>query len=446
MPAHRLLIGVCGVLAILAHRSAYAQQPVQPGVGAGQGPELVLWIGHAESDNILRSVDAVSGSYDSAGVLWAAAHDSPRLNGYIDTDIEFRSYSAVELDNETVGTIDGALRVGIVPERFLWNFDEDFDQGRIDGFSAWTPGNRESVNVFSTGPLFDIPLGQRTSMQVSGEYATARYEETEHYDSDATRYELSLLRHVRRTTALGLEASTEEIEYVDEQTRPYEIDRLSLTYGKELMVGGVSAELGVNEISDDLGSRDAPFLNFEWFRPVTNRATLSVRAERSFIDSAGVVGAQRTVVPEYLGADVILTLDPFERRSVEVEYAITGIRTFISTSVALSEDTYTHDSSYDNEATTLRFDFDRVITRHLTLGLSLYRLDRSFTDQSSADDVDQVASVWVNMPIGSRFSFALAYSNYEREGNVAYDENRVEARFSYSPTQSTRLALRTVGR
>ena len=259
--------------------------------GIRQRPrEVVVWAGYGQSDNIARTeLGQIDGSYDSVGTLLSLAHKSKRIDAKIDSDLEYRVYSDDTFDNETLGTLDASATIGVVPNRFTWLFQEDFGQGLQDAFAPVGPNNRESINVATTGPTVNLPLGARTDFEMRGQYSARRYEHSSNVDTSSTVYELALFREATPTAKFGLIANSNDIEYTEVDAPPYKIERYSLRYEKTLATGHVRAEGGSNEISSVDRKDREPLFNFEWVRSVTARSDLSITGGREFTDSSSVL-------------------------------------------------------------------------------------------------------------------------------------------------------------
>ena len=422
-------------------QAALANEPETP-------PEFAVWAGYAESDNLTRTTDPERGSYNSVGVLLSAAHDSTRLTGSINSNVEVRKYSLEDIDNETIGKVAGIANVHLVGDVFHWRFREDYDQGRTDAFSAIGPGNRETINVFSSGPRLDLTLGQRTTLTMNGDYSTRRYEDSVYVDSDSVVYDVGLLRTFSETTQIGIVARTNDIDYVDASIAPYTIDTAYLRYGKMLATGQALVEWGTNELSSQGSSTDAPYFFLEWFRDLTARSRFSLGATRQLTDSGGLAAPSISEAPPPAESDVLLSTAPLDRRGLQVSYLIAAPRTNASIRVTATEDRYFGDSTLDNDALTTSLAISHSVSMLLKFGLTVDNVVREFAGTAVAreDDEDQTMSAWVDRALGRRFSISLVLSQYRRRGNEAFDEDRCEVRFSYSPTGSASAALPSAGR
>ncbi len=411
-------------------------------------PEIVVWAGYGKSDNIARTELAqIDGSYDGVGALLSLAHKSTRLDAKINGDVEYRVYSDDSLDNETVGTMDASAKIGIVPNRFAWLFEENFGQGLRDVFAPLGPENRESINVASTGPTVDLPLGARTDLEMRGLYSSRRYEQSSDIDTSSIVYELAALRDISSTAKLGLVANTNDIEYTEIESPSYRIDGYNLRYEKTLATGHVRAEAGGNEISSGGRSDREPLFRFEWVRSVTARSDLNVAANREFTDSTSLIGT----APPSSGSGapaVLVTPNPLEHKQLNVSYTVRMRRSNLSAGIGAFDERYVGNTALDNDGTTLRFGLSHDVSPHFDIGVNYDLTKRDFSDPAAfgPTDRDATASAWISTAIGRRFSLALALSHYDRRGAQNFDENRCEIRFGYSPTESAAAALRSVGR
>ena len=323
--------------------------------------EFAVWAGTGESTNISRTSDG-GGSYNSVGVLLGLEHRSGRLVGGVDSDVEFRTYSEESVDNETVGTLDAFAEVDVVRDRFRWTFRETYDQGRLDPFFSMGPENRETVNVFSSGPSFDLPIGQRTNLQIGAELSARRYQESGFVDSDSVTYDFGVIRQVNQTTELGLIADSNEIDYADASIPPYEIERLSVRYSKDLATGGVRAEFGTNELSSGDAQQDEPLFDFEWSRAIGSRSTLTIAGSRGFTDAGEAFTSEPELGPSEPRGEVLLSNFPFEQKTLDISYTLGQSRTEVSIGGGVSEDSYAVDTTLDNEAVTMRLTIRRIVS------------------------------------------------------------------------------------
>ena len=385
------------------------------------------------SDNIGRAEFGVAdGSYDSLGLLLNLGHTSRRLDASVDSDLERRSYSIDAIHDETVGALDAVALVDLVVDRFRWMFSEEYGQGSADPFVATRPGNRESLNVVSTGPRVDIPVAERTMLALTGDYSERRYDVAIDADSNLTEYELGLLRQIRRSTQVGLIANNSHTDYTEVDAPSYEIDSLAFRYFKTLATGTVTADVGTNEISSSGGSRKKPLVNFAWTRDLTGRSELGVVAARQFTDSGGLLALGDDSID---GSPILAAPSPVEEQRLTVSYLLTMERTVVSGSVGASEYRYFGDTVLDNDANEIQLAYTRTVSPQLAFGVNYNKVFRDFNDPATFEphDEDATLSAWLSKSLGRNFGVAFGVSEYVRSGPQSFDERRYEVRFLYSP-------------
>ena len=223
---------------------------------------------------------------------------------------------------------------------------------------------------------------------------------------------------------------------------------MGLRYEKELATGRVLADAGKNQISTGGFHSDEPLYDFVWTRSLTARSELRLRAAREITDAGTALGT--ALVPGLEGSsftDVVVTPNPFEQQRFGASYVLTMSRTVVSAGLDSLKDEYIGNALYDNESTTMHLSFVRTISPRLSFGVGYDRIDRDFTDAGvQPDGRDDWTGAWLNRGFGRRFSLGLGISSYNRAGAESYDERRYELRFGYSPTDSSAVAMASVGR
>jgi hypothetical protein len=417
-----------------------------PGVAVAQPPaspqpetekQLVVWGGYGVSDNIDRVTPPESGTYRSLGLLLGLQRYTPRLEGAINGDIEYRGYSEGTIENETVGTLDGRALVDLVQDRFAWNFEGTLDQAQRDPFAARGPANRETVKYLATGPRLDIPFG-RTIFLASASRSARRYEDSAQFDNDSDDYQLGLMRQVRPTTAFGLVVASSETEYVDGVAPGYQIDQLFLRIGRTLRRNTLSADLGTNEISSGPQGRREPLVNLTWSRFLGARSTFGVTAAQGFTGTGDTD----------IGGSALVTGTPFEQESLGVSYGLAGERTTVGLGFTVGQEDYAGGSTVDNDYELADLRVDYRVTPRLNIGFRYQWYQREYQDPAalSTSQEDRTAGAWLNRTLGRRFSIALDVSRYQATGVQRIEETRWEFRFMYSPTGRTSGAMGSIGR
>lgn len=431
----RLVPPLYGLALIVAMTSGMARAQAPARSSTEQQPQLAVWGGYGDSDNIGRTSLPEPGTYSSLGLFLGLERQTSRLEAAINSDVEYRSYSDETFENDAVGTLDARALVGLVQDRFSWEFEGNLDQGQSDPFAARGPNNRETIKYLSTGPQLDIPFG-RTSLMMSANRSARRYERSAQVDNDSNDFQIALARQTRPATSFALVAASSETEYVDGLAPTYQIDRLFVRIEKTSSNGTLSADLGTNEISSDAQKRRDPLLNLTWDWSVGARSTLGITAAQGFTNS-GDVGT---------GGSTLVTTDPAEQKTLGVNYSLGGERTTFRAGIGAGEEDYAGSTAIDNDYQSAVLTIDYRVTMRLSIGARYDRYDREYTGTVPTSQEETTAGIWLNRTLGRRFSIALDVSRYESTGIDRVEETRSEFRFAYSPTGDTSRALTSIGR
>lgn len=456
MPKRFALTAVAIAIALASSGFAAAQPEAAPQAdpqASTAEPErqpnnFAVWFGHVESDNIARTPIPEAGSYkETAGVFVDFGHTSSRLVANVDVDMQYRRYSSDTVDDEVVGTLNAGAEVDVIEDRFKWTFNDSHGQGMTDPYAGIGPGNREQVNVFATGPQVDLPLGARTTLELSATFSQRRFDESQTVDSDSLLSNIGVYRQLTSVSRVGLIIGSDDVEYVDVVAPDYKIDQVRVRYERQLATGRVLADVGTNEISAGGFANDGSLYDFRWSRALTARSELSVQAAQELTDAGGmlVTGLE----PEFDGGsftDILVVPSPLEGQRLVLGYRLTMSRTAISASLGSFEEDYVGTAAADNDATRLHLDFVRTITPRLALGLAYDDVEREFVDNAQPNSEDSWTSAWLYRTFGRRMFIGFGILNYDRAGTDSYGEERYEFRFGYSPTNSEVAAMASTRR
>ena len=165
-----------------------------------------------------------------------------------------------------------------VPEQVAWVLDNVYGQITIDPFSPIGPANRQNTNFLSTGPDWYVRLGDRTRAYLGGRFGSAWYENTDD-DSERLLGIVGIERAVASSTRLGMEVSTESVDY--DSVLQSDFDR-SEAYVRYQYSRDEQHELTVNAgytwQSSDADDRSAPLLELLLFTPVVGEHRSAVGA------------------------------------------------------------------------------------------------------------------------------------------------------------------------
>jgi hypothetical protein len=422
-----LLAAASGVAPI-----ALSQQATVP---PGSSAALDLRFGGGHSDNVRRTPIGESDSYSLAGITGDYSRTSRRLDTLLYVDIERRDYSDPTIEDEPFGSIDAYLDLGIVPERVSWLFNENYGQAQIDPYAPPSPFNQEQVNVFSTGPSFDLPLGSRTILNIAARRDSRKFEDSTQLDSDGESADLGVARTVSPTTTLGLTVTGRQLEY----DIPFNDNRVSSWYAdyqKQLASGDVMLALGRSKATFDAtgAETDAPYVDFSWQRAVGARSVLTVSAANQLGDFGDGFGWLATSpdgsVP--LPDVTLLTPNVFKETSAAVDYTVTLPRGRLSIGSDVVDVTYDGSPELDYDWRQTSVSYQRPLRAQLSLGVDASYAKRIF-DESGLEDRDRQFRIFLERSFGQRMQFDFLYEDYSRSGTgpFNYDESVFRIVFRY---------------
>ncbi len=103
--------------------------------------------------------------------------DNAEFYTNIAASIRSINYKNDIIPDENIGGLNANIIWRIMPGRFEWFLDDIFTQTAIDTQASNTPTNRQNINVFSTGPNYNIRINARNSISLEARAESFTYEE-----------------------------------------------------------------------------------------------------------------------------------------------------------------------------------------------------------------------------------------------------------------------------
>lgn len=419
---------------------------------------LEVSAGYGQSDNLGREVmEGVRSAFHWLGVAVDLGAERPRFSGSLAGDLQLREYGESELlmladDNELLGSLDGYVAISVFPDVFTWSISANTGQTRSNPFEAASPLNREQVNVWSTGPRLDLPVGQRTVLRIDGQRRERSYEESDRLDSTSEQVDLGLRRVLSNVSTASVYFSRNTVSY--ETGVDYAFESAYVAYERSFSSGGVELQIGVNDVSGrqiDVGT--TPFASLRWDRGIGRRSSLSLWATRELTDpgelfrTGGVPGAD-TVETERVLNDldlgdarldgVVLSQDPIKRTAVGLALSVQRERSSFSISLGATEEDYqggltvgVGNESLDNDSILAQFTADRRFARRWRGSFSIWAVDRSF-DQDGRSNRDSTSRLSARRTLTNHGAVELLLQRNRRSGDIdPSDENLYAVSMSY---------------
>ena len=404
---------------------------------AGSSGSLWLGIGAGHSDNIRRSaLMPESGSFSAMGIESDLTYESHRLALDFLADLERRQYSISGIEDETYGNAELSMEIAAVPDLVSWLVLDDYAQGRVDPFEVTSPLNRAEINVFSTGPRFDIPLGMRSLLRLEALKGERAVSDIAGLDSDSLETSAAYVRVVNETTQISINISERDLDYEMAGDR-FETSSAYLSYDKTLASGRAYLAIGSTKTESRVMSSSTPYLDLSWSRDVGVRSRVEINAEQryvDFFDDYRFGGASETV----LGSEV------YEQQILSWIYTIEGSRNRLELRQSTAKADYINDSARDYDDITFGMSYQRELPRRMTLAARFATSKRDFAVAARDDDADRWA-LEIDKEFGQRLSLGMTYDSYEDVSvtgdNVAEDTVRLFFRYAVARPDSASGAV-----
>jgi hypothetical protein len=397
---------------------------------------LDLYLGAERSDNITRvPVDEVT---DTTGIGRAAVvfeQHRPRLDTEITGDLQYRHYLDDTYDDEVVGGATADIGWGILPDRFVWVFQDNYGQIMTDPLGSDTPDNRESFNYFSTGPDITVPLGERTALLLSGRWSDTYYEDSPEGNQGIEGH-AGIARKLSDQTTVSLNGSVNDITYDEDEIFPdYKITEGFMRMESESAQTTFSADLGYAEADRGGRKSDGPLVRLNVSRRITSRSTLTLDAGHEFDDTGQAFRVDQT--GQGVGPDTDDTLaagDVFLHTYGYLTLATEQERTVFSATVYGRKERHEDETELDRDLIGGSLFWSRRLSPRMDFDLTAGYSDEKFVTG------DVAFKEWnAGAGIGWRFteavSMRLSITHFEGSGDGTvrdYDENRAYVGIRYS--------------
>jgi hypothetical protein len=437
----RRVLNCAGPLLLAVTPAAWsAAQAQAPTIGQAQGQQL-HWgfdLGGRYTDNVGRvDVNEQSDTVGIAGLNFAVDVDRPRFDARAAADLRYLKYFESDFDDRINGGLDGMLGFAFVPERFVWVVQDNYGQVSRNRQVADNPGNLQDINYFSTGPDITLPLGSRTTFQVTGRYEDAYFEDG-NQDSTTKRGTAALVRQLSSAAALSLNGSYSEIDFDDDQVfTDYTVEeaflRLALTGSRTtLTLDGGTSRL---EREHDAGKSDSVLARLDVARLIGARSsvrlvvgTMPSNTQQSFRLDQSQGGVNVGPDSEVVAGDSFKS--DYAYLTFTTDWERSGF-TMLLSARSQEHDVFT-DQDRDQYRATLTFNHE--LTRAVSVDVRGTYLDEKFTNTGFAFD-QWGAGLGLRWELGRRVSLRARVDHYvgsSDDGTRDYTENRAYLGINYS--------------
>jgi hypothetical protein len=408
------------------------------------GGSFAVRVGISHTDNLGRvrgDAEPESSTFGTAGLFLAAAHDRGRLQGNADGALVYYHYDHERFRNEVAGSLNAGLNVRIVPQTFSWDFRNRWGTVRRNPFLTTGPGNREWLNVFSTGPDVLFSLSARTSLGMNARYLDRRWQDRDDLNNNRRTADVSLWRELGSSRRLGLTLGTSRTEYDAPMVEGYEMDTALLSYQRMLPTRSMSLGIGTHRLEYIDASRRRTFITGSFNQALTPRSSMSVNASRRFEDSADQLEDELEFRDDSQGLrDVPISASPLMRSQIGVRYSLTRTRAVFFVGSSWSSVEYETGDRADRESIVgtggVAYRFTPAMQGRLDAFYGRERTDlanelEDFTDRGNYGGI----SASLIRLLSRTTSLSFNYQRLERRGsaNRDFSENRYLLSLAWSP-------------
>ncbi len=423
---------LCAPLAFVAS----AQQAAAPALGDGRS--LGLNVGATWSDNLARAPDTQPAQEDGwvdASILANLRKNSPRLEGTLDANVGYRTYTDSTFEDQVIGGFNLYGRAYIVPAYFSWVLEDNFGQGSVNAFAVESPENSQSVNYLSTGPDIFFPVGDRSRVVLGARYGKTSYEDTPN-DNDRRLVSLSFERRIARPTVLRLTAGTEKVEFAESPVNTdYDVHELTVGITATGVKTTIDAEAGYSILDDGVDKDHGTVARFVMTRRMTARQNASVTLGSEFSDSGGLfrVGQLAQGAGPQNG-NAIVGGDPLRADYLFAAWTASGVRMSMRLSVDLRKESHETQTTLDVKRTSFGAETEYRLTPRVGIRLNgEYRKDKFDVVDTQVDE--KAYGGGLTWHLNSRLTLALLYEHSDGSSGIGgneFQENRYTANLGYT--------------
>jgi hypothetical protein len=392
-------------------------------------------VGVGYSDNIRRTeTNEVNETIGAAGLNLDWRERTRRLRGDATIDLSYFEYLDDTFDSEVVGTGNGSLTLGIVPDTLHWVVEDTFGQARSDPFAPVTPDNREDLNYFSTGPDLIVRFGDTGFGRVFGRWSSTNYE-TSPLDAERTTGGISIGRRASSRTELTLNGVTERVTFDNPLSPDY--DRKSVFAGYKLDAARTSltADLGYTWLDRD-GSDDttgSALVNITAARELSAASLLRLTLSSQLGDAGESLRGALSGEVVGGGGQITASSDPFENRLASLQWQFARNRTGFGLGVSWNQERYETQTLFDRTRYSYTASFSRQLSRTLDLEL-IATLDNEQFENVDLDTDEARFGVTLSWRAWRALGLRLLVERSDRNtsnGLGEYQENRAFLRLAY---------------
>ena len=216
---------------------------------------------------------------------------SASLAANLDASLETINYINNQVRDESQGGLIANVRWVIVPDRYEWYISDTYTQTLSNPFVSDTPGNRQNVNAFSTGPDVIWRASSRHYLNLSARLENISFESSQfvaNADNDRLEVSTGWRFQLEAATSLSLNYVVEMVDF-DDDVANSNYDRsdvyLALNHQRGMNVFG--SQVGITKVNNE-NSEDENETRFglSLLSTRTRTSTLEIKLNRNITDAS----------------------------------------------------------------------------------------------------------------------------------------------------------------
>ena len=408
--------------------------------------------GAGVSDNILRTAEnEVDEGIMTVGFNFSASEQTNVLDLSLESQFDYVYYDSDTIDEEVVGGLNGIATFTLVDERLRWVVRDNYGQQLFNPLEPASPGNREDINIFATGPILSLLPGNRNSVILNAEYSRVSYE-IRPEDFDRMSGSLRFGRELSRDSSLSLNLTGSSVDFDDAELNPpfdnysgfirYETAGSRNTLGID--VGYNKVEFDLDPLTAGVNEGDGLLLRIDWTQTTSANGLLSISGGSQYSDQGNIFRFLQDNAPG-LGetADAPTTNTPFLNNFFTLAYTLDQARYALAVLVDWSQEDYKGGIDQGNDRDSYRGNLRlrREISRTVFGGVFVDLRRREFKFLDRRDD-DLSFGFDIGYRITSGFDVSFEYQHFQRNSvtpGADFTEHRAFVNLLYTPVWSRRV-------
>ena len=430
----RRVLMCAGPLLLAMSPGVWAQAQQEEGQQASWGLDL----GARYTDNVGRvDTNEESDTVGIAGVNFAVDVNRPRFGARAAADVRYQKYFDSTFDNDIQGGLDGTMSFAFVPQRLVWVVQDNYGQVSRNREVADNPANLSDINYFSTGPDLTLPFGARTSVQLSGRWSDAYFEDAEQ-DSETLSGSAALVRQISDAVALSLNGSYSEEDFDDDALFvDYEVTqaflRLQLTGARtSLSLDGGGSRV---ERKGATSKSEATLARLNLTRQVGSRSSLQLAVGTQPSNTSQTFRRDQEFGGVEVGPDAAVVVgDSSQADYAYLTFTTNWVRSSLNFFASARSEEHEVFSDFDRDQYRGTVTYSRDLTQSVTMDLRGTYLDEKFTNTGFAFD-QWGAGVGMRWELGRSISLRMRVDHFvgsSDDGTRDYTENRAYIGIGYS--------------